>query len=352
MKEAEGSYREAASAYEKAEDWENVIRINLNFLDDAEKAKWVLRNKCPTQTCAKMLAAYSEKKGTKAEAIEFLIMADRKDEAFVLAQSHNEMETFAQFVTDLSSEEALRIAQYFEGKGIYGKAASYYEQSGNNPKALKLFLKGGDDHFEEAIDLVARVKQESLTLKLKDFFLGEAEDPNPKDPIWIFKMYMALGKVREASQIAITIANQDQESGNYKSAHSILYQTMKDLKERNMPVPYDLYQKLMILHSYISVKRLVKLNEHEDAARLLDRVCKNISQFPAHDVTILTSTVVQATRANLKATAFNWAKTLMQNEYRNKIAENYKKKIETVARRPVTEELEDKKTACPFCGVI
>lgn len=40
--------------------------------------------------------------------------------------------------------------------------------------------------------------------------------------------------------------------------------------------------------------------EHEDAARLLNRVCKNINQFPAHAVNILTSAVIEATRANLK----------------------------------------------------
>ena len=29
-KEAEGSFKEAESAYEKAEDWDNVVRLNLN----------------------------------------------------------------------------------------------------------------------------------------------------------------------------------------------------------------------------------------------------------------------------------------------------------------------------------
>ena len=258
------------------------------------------------------------------------------------------MESYASHATDLSSEEALRIAQYFEGKSEFGKAAIYYEKSGNVQKALKLFMQGGEEFLEKAIELVARVKQDALTRKLVDYL---TEDSTPKDPIWLFRLYMALGNIRQAAIVAITIANQEQESGNYKAAHSILYQTTKDLRNQGTPIPYDLYQKLMILHSYLSVKRLVKMNEHEDAARLLDRVCKNISQFPAHDVTILTSAVVQATRANLKATAFNWSKVLMQNEYRNKIAPNYKNKIENVARKPVAEEIEDRKTPCPFCGV-
>jgi len=35
--------------------------------------------------------------------------------------------------------------------------------------------------------------------------------------------------------------------------------------------------KLLILHSYVIVKRVIKGENHEDAAKLLDRVCKNIS---------------------------------------------------------------------------
>jgi hypothetical protein len=30
----------------------------------------------------------------------------------------------------------------------------------------------------------------------------------------------------------------------------------------------------MILHSYVTVKKVLKLEEHEDAAKLFDRVCR------------------------------------------------------------------------------
>ena len=33
----------------------------------------------------------------------------------------------------------------------------------------------------------------------------------------------------------------------------------------------------MILHSYIIVKRIIKMDLHDDAAKLLDRISKNIS---------------------------------------------------------------------------
>lgn len=55
-KESEQSYKEAENAYEKAEEWESVVRLNLNQLDNIEKAKFVLRNKCQTATLASMVA--------------------------------------------------------------------------------------------------------------------------------------------------------------------------------------------------------------------------------------------------------------------------------------------------------
>ena len=38
-KEAEKLYREAEKAYERVNDWENIIRLNLDYLDNAERAK-------------------------------------------------------------------------------------------------------------------------------------------------------------------------------------------------------------------------------------------------------------------------------------------------------------------------
>ena len=84
-KESEGSFKDAEVAYEKAEDWESVVRLNLNQLDNIEKAKFVLRNKCQTANIAAMVAATCDKRGSKAEAVEFLIMAGKKEEAFTLA---------------------------------------------------------------------------------------------------------------------------------------------------------------------------------------------------------------------------------------------------------------------------
>lgn len=322
-------------------------------MDNLEKAKAVLRNRCPTTTCATMVASYCEKRGSKKDAIEFLLMAGKKEEAFTLAQSHSEMDIYEQFLTNFTSDDLMKIAQYYEGKSSWGKAAKNYEKAGNHNRALKLYLQGGEEFYPDAIKMIGNIKNDNLTNILLDFLMGVGGDGIPKDPIYTYQVYRSLGMLKECGKIAITIAEQDQEQGNYKTAHSMLFDTYKDLKENNLPIMWDLYMKLMILHSYIIVRRVVKLNEHKDAARLLNRICKNISQFPAHAVNILTTAVVEATRAQLKYYAYQWSCVLVRPEYRPSIAEKYKSNIENIARRPVKEkeDTEHPRTQCPFCKV-
>jgi WD repeat-containing protein 19 len=286
----------------------------------------------------------------KIDAIEFLLMAGKNDEAFNIAVSTNNMDGYVKTLKEVTPDEGLRIAQFWEGKGELGKAAKQYENSGQNLKALKLFIQSGETYFESAIELVARVKTENLVQILITFLTGESNN-TPQDPRWLYKLFIALGNLDKAAKIAITISSEEQERGNYKAAHTILYETQRDLKEKNLGIPFDLYQRLLVLHSYIIVKRLVKMGEHDTAARMLNRVCKNISQFPAHDATILTSAVLQAMKANLKGLAFQWAITLMYPEYSPKIPEAHKDKITKIARKSVNEEVEEKSSPCPFCSV-
>ena len=78
-KESEGSHKEAEEAYEDAESWEDVVRINLNIFDNLDKPKEILRNQCSTSTVASIVASYCEKRGIWKEAVEFSIMANRKE---------------------------------------------------------------------------------------------------------------------------------------------------------------------------------------------------------------------------------------------------------------------------------
>ena len=90
----------------------------------------------------------------------------------------------------------------------------------------------------------------------------------------------------------------------------------------------------MLLHSYVLVRPLTKMNDHLSSARMLIRVAKHISRFPMHIVPILTSTVIECTKAGLKASALEYAMQLMRPEYRQQIGEAYKRKIEAIVRKP------------------
>lgn len=94
------------------------------------------------------------------------------------------------------------------------------------------------------------------------------------------------------------------------------------------------------------------IKQDEAAARLLLRVSKNISQFSANTtVNILTSAVVQCTKAGFRQEAYNIACKLVKPENRDQIAEKYKKKIENIARKTVREpDPEENQSPCPFCA--
>merc|ERR1711881_333517 len=94
----------------------------------------------------------------------------------------------------------------------------------------------------------------------------------------------------------------------------------------------------MILHSYVLVKRLVKIGNHGNAAQMGLRVARDIQQFPAHLVPILTSVVIECQRAGMKDQAYQFACTLMRPEHRSQISEQYKRKIETIVRKPQNTE--------------
>merc|ERR1712076_166486 len=140
--------------------------------------------------------------------------------------------------------------------------------------------------------------------------------------------------------------------GNYKHAHQLLFKTYQDLKAQKLALPQELWRRLMILHSYVIVKRLVKSGDHANAAHMLLRVAKNIQQFPAHVVPILTSVVIECQRAKLLTEAYTYACQLMKPENRGQISEQYKKKIENIVRKPQTEanETDESMTPCMYCG--
>ena len=106
---------------------------------------------------------------------------------------------------------------------------------------------------------------------------------------------------------------------------------------------------LMLLHSYVLVRSLTKMNDHLSGARMLIRVAKHISRFPMHVVPILTSTVIECHRAGLRNSAYEYASMLMRPEYRSQIGEAYKRKIEAIVRKPGDKtDVDEPETPSPF----
>jgi len=337
--ETEKKFAEAAEAYERAHDMDSVVRICLEKLNSPEKAFDIVR-RTSSATGAQMVARYCQDIGDFRGAIEFLLMAQRSEEAFNLAKSQNQVETYAKVLGEhISPDEARNVAHYYETRQDLGKAGRFYGLCGQYARALKLFLQCGEREVDQAIDVVGKARNDMLTHMLIDFLMGET-DGVPKDPNYIYRLYMALGNFTQASKTAVIIARQEQDLGNYKVAHGVLYDTIRQLEDQKVRVPLALRQSFVLLHSYMLVKKLVKREDHDGAARMLLRVAKNISRFPSHVVPILTSTIIECQRAGLKNSAYEYATMLIMNaEYRQQIDAKFKRKIEAIVRRPNKEEV-------------
>lgn len=68
-----------------------------------------------------------------------------------------------------------------------------------------------DQAISLAIDTVATSRDEKLTNQFIDFLLGG--DGLPKDPKYLFRLYMARKQYREAAKTAVIIANEEQING-------------------------------------------------------------------------------------------------------------------------------------------
>lgn len=246
------------------------------------------------------------------------------------------------------------IAKYYEQRNLLGNAAKHYALCEEFAMALKLYLKVGEKEIDNAIEVVGKARSDALTHTLIDYLMGESDNV-PKDPNYVYRLHKALGNYMQAAGTALIIAKQEQEMGNYKHAHTLLFRTYQDLKSQKLPLPHELWRRLMILHSYVIVKRLVKIGDHVNAAQMLLRVAKNIQQFPAHVVPILTSVVIECQRAKMSTEAYQYACTLMRPENRPQISEQYKKKIENIVRKPLTDdakELSEVQTPCMYCNFL
>ncbi|CAK1578047.1 unnamed protein product [Parnassius mnemosyne] len=357
-KEAEGRYSDALKSYLKAQDYEAAIRLNLEKLDDIDEAVNLVQETKSIQG-AKMVANYFQNNDDPTSAIKFLVMSLCYDEAFQLARKNGKLQLYGEILIQTSnarSEDFRSLALHFEGEKNHLLAGKFYFHAGEYNKAMTHLLKTGGTEQEEnegisiAIDAAAASDDERLSRRLIEFLLGET-DGTPRDPRHLFRLYMAKRQYTEAAKTAVIIGNAECRAGRYREARDVARGVCAALRARAAPVPRDLRRAAALLHSYILVRMHVKRGRHDLAARLLLRTAAEVSFFPTQQLSILTSTVIECSRAGLKHQAHHWAKVLMQPEYRSQIDPKYVKKIESAVRHlPRDTAAPEPAAPCAQCG--
>lgn len=286
-KEKNGNYEEAIECYQFVGDLDACVRIYIKHLQDPHAASEIVLETRSIES-AKLLASFYQKIGDIDQALQFLVICGCIDEAFTLAQRHNKLKRHGELLQryeNAKSSDYLAVAQYFENEKYTLLAGKYYTLAKEFTKALRFLLKASTFNNEEsqalsmAIDCVATSNNEQLARQLIEFLLGDV-DGTPKDPRYLFRLYMARKHYKDAAKTAVIIANQEQLSGNYKTAHNLLFTLYQELRRNNLAITAELTNNLILLHRYTLVRIHIKLGNHLMAAKLLLEVAANISQFP------------------------------------------------------------------------
>ena len=320
MKEMEKLYDEAERTYEKAGDWESVVKINLKYLDNPNKAQEICKKHLDPDKANDLIRKYYEFKGNKKEQIVFTCMSKKYEEAFALAQGYNEMETYAGWMLQNTNikEEFNKIAIYYEGKNEFGNSGIFNEKAGNHGKALKMYIKSeSEDYLEKAVEMVSGQTDENLIDELIDYLLGSSK--LEKGPHFLLKLYILQKDVQKCTNFAVTITDQEMELANFQYAKFMLFDVYKELKAKDLPVSYEINKRLAILQSYYLSKFYIKKGNHYLTAKNLLRVGSHINMFEKHKVEIMTSICIMCDEAGLISKSVNYAIELYNKEYREKI---------------------------------
>ncbi|KAL5968443.1 WD repeat-containing protein 19 [Taenia solium] len=357
-RESSGAYVEAISAYESAKDWESVVRLTLDKMNNPTAAVKVVRE-TKSVGAAKAVAQYFAKVGDFASAIQFLVLSKCNNAAYELALKHRKMEVYANVIgRDGSPDEYKSIAVHFECERNSLLAGKFFLYAKQYAKAVRHLLRVPHSDTSSALDLaieaVGEARDKKLTNMVITYLTGEA-DGITKDLRHLFRLYMALHQYRDAARTAVIVAREEQLGGKYRNARDLLFSMVQELRQQHIKVPAEMLDNLGLLHSYILAKFHAKFGNHMMAARLLIRIAQNVSKFPSHIVPILSSTVIECQKVNLKYTSFTYASTLLRAEYKEKIDPRYRRRFEGIVRRPQklsSEEAEELNSAapCPFCS--
>jgi WD repeat-containing protein 19 len=372
----------AESLLQKSGNVVEHVKFLLFVTKNIEKAESVFeKNKLSAQNAANYLAEYysqsqDNSKTNQRKAIRYFLLSGRKIEAFKKAFESGNIEFYCECVEVFDQKEAIILARYFNVKNENSKAGKFYMIANEFEKALFSFIKA--NNFDEAIELVFKLNDDDLFEVMVQILAGEILLPEitdtdmpevdfmssnngidfilkdngavsskqlqyddnkalePVDPIYLFKLYLRFNKIDQANTIALTIIDRELIDGSYKSAHQHAFLVFSQMIRINAKINSELRNKFIILQSYSIVKRALKYENHNLAALLLNRICCFIHYLPKSSAEIMTSAVIESTKAGYKLLAYTWALTLCKPQYRSLINQKYKEKIEKIALKPVT----------------
>ncbi|KPM07635.1 WD repeat-containing protein 19-like protein [Sarcoptes scabiei] len=425
-KETKKQYRQAMEIYSRAQHWLDVVRINLDHLNNPGEAARIVRENSSVEG-AKLVARFFQNLNKMNAAIEFLIISNCFDDAYNLALTTHQMDVYADLMqhhlnSDLNQQDLRTIAIYYEQENNFFKAGKFYCFAKQYKKGVKLLLKSiqidevdknntnnninsimdeekinniknnsydedghhsdqnGTDpiiHLDEklqkpirkltketealslAIDSATKAKDEEINRMILDLLLGET-DGIPRDFKYLFRFYMKMQLWSEAAKTSIIIAREEQNSGNYRNAHQLLFQMCSELKLNQKPIPSEMIFNLMLVHCYLLAKMWIRIEGHDISSKLLIRIYENVKQFPAHSIQILSFVVIECLRAGYQNNALKFAYALMRIENRDQINPKLRKPIENLvrksAKRPIAEkdlqrELQLSSSPCPNCSI-
>lgn len=272
-KEAERQFRSAAEIYQRAGRWLDVVRIQLDHLNNPSEAVRIVREHRSIEG-AKLVAKFFQRLNDTSTAIEFLVMSRCFEDAYAIAKTTGQMDTYADIMADYGRHNRDKdgaggnnmladfrsIGIYYEEERKPLQAGRFYCLARQYKKGLRLLLQAAGESSEseaEAINLsieaAAEAKDEQVTRTLLDFLVGET-DGMPKEFKYLFKLYMRLGQYREAAKTAVVIAREEQNLGNYRNAHQLLFGMSNELRRNEIVVPMEMNVALMLVHSYIIAK--------------------------------------------------------------------------------------------------
>lgn len=237
--------------------------ILLDYLNNPGEAVKVVREQRSVEG-AKLVAKYFQRRNDMTTAIEFLVISKCYDDAYNLAKTTNQMDTYADIMEDYGDQENVQdfrtIAIFYEQEGNTLKAGKFYCRAKLFKKGVKLLLvaatasvENEGEALELAIEAAESAKDEQITRLILDFLMGET-DGLPKDFKFLFKLYMKLQYYKEAAKTAVIISREEQNQGNYRNSHQLLFGMSSELRRNGIPISPEMSEALQLVHNYMLAK--------------------------------------------------------------------------------------------------